>query len=199
MIASLSDKLGFIKIPKNASSSVASWIHNNCDQIVGERMGHQALASITVPEGVKTFCFLRDPAERFVSACRWLLRGGSNSEIEGAFGGYLRGIGDESQIAEVLASNPKVSGYLHFIPQTFWISVNGKVAVDYLFLYQNDSDWMSGVLSGLIKRNATLPEINASASRSDASALTPNALKAIQEFYAEDYQLITRYKVSGTA
>ena len=197
MITSLSDKLGFIKIPKNASSSIAKWMHVNCDQTVGQLPGHHTIASVEVLEGVKTFCFIRDPAERFVSSCRWLMRGGNQSEVEATFGSHLREIGDESSIAESLHKNQRVRNYLHFRSQAYWISVNGKVSVDYLFSYRNDSAWMSGVLSGLMKREVSLPKINVSTTLSKSSQLTPSAQEAIKEIYADDYKLIEEFKLNS--
>ena len=197
MITSLTDKLGFVKIPKNASSSIAKWMHVNCEQTVGQLPGHHTIASVEVLEGVKTFCFIRDPAERFVSACRWLMRGGNQSEVETTFGDYLKGIGDESQVAQALFVDQRVRNYLHFRSQSYWISINGKVSVDYLFSYRNDSVWMSGVLSGLMKRDVSLPRINVSKTRSQSSQLTLSAQESIKEFYIEDYQLIEEHKLNS--
>lgn len=197
MITSLSDKLGFIKIPKNASSSIAKWMHLNCDKIVGHIHGHQTIASVEVLEGVKTFCFIRDPAERFVSACRWLMKGGNQAESEKSLGESLKAIGDESSVAESLHANRRLRDYLHFRSQSYWISTNGKVSVDYLFSYRNDSAWMSGVLSGLMKRDVSLPSINVSTTLSQSSQLTPSAQEAIKEFYTEDYQLIEEHKLNS--
>ena len=197
MITSLSEKYKFIKIPKNASSSIAKWIHVHCDQAVGQLPGHQTIASVEVLEGVKTFCFIRDPAERFVSACRWLLRGGNQSGVEMTFGSYLKGIGDESQVAQALPVDRRVRDYLHFRSQSHWISINGKVSVDYLFSYRNDSAWMSGVLTGLMKREVNLPSINVSTTLSKSSQLTPSAREAIKEIYADDYKLIEEFKLNS--
>lgn len=197
MIVAVNEGLAFIKIPKNASSAISRWIYLNCEKTKGNPNGHQTIRSATLPEGIKSFCFIRDPIERFLSACRYLRKGGNQSDSEKQFGEKLTEIGSDSDIAKALMTDKQVGQFLHFIPQHNWVSVGGDVVVDYLFSYKKNIQWMSGVLSGLMKQPVKLERINSTAeSEYDRYPIPEDTESVLRDYYKKDYEIIEKQKLS---
>ena len=195
MIAIHRKKLLFIAIPKNASTSVVEWIKSNAGDDC-ERIGHYHYPAKLTPEHLReysSFCFLRNPIDRFASAYRWLIAGGNGASSEIEFGHELARIGTISDVALALLTDSSISNYTHFIPQHKWISDDTGLIVNHVFPYRKNSQWMSDIVSGMLGVPVRLPQENVTNTQAKLD-LTSDAIEALKTFYAKDYELIGWYR-----
>lgn len=195
MIAIHRKRLLFIAIPKNASTSVVEWVKEN-EGGDSEIIGHYHYPASLIPEpffDYSSFCFLRDPIDRFASAYSWLIAGGNGESSEIKFGHELAKIGTISDVAVALLSDHKLAGYTHFIPQYSWIGDDVRVIADHVFPYRKNSQWMSDIVSGMLGVPVRLPQENVTNTHAKLD-LTSDAIEALKTFYAKDYELIGWYR-----
>lgn len=177
----------FIHIPKAAGKSVSTALYND------DKPGHY-YASDYFNENSNAFntsfkfAFVRDPVERLKSAYYFLIGGGGNSEDK-RFGELLSAQTNcfDDFVLNWL-DNETLYSWIHFVPQSDFLCIDDKLAVDYLGRFENiDNDFIiicekAGFKAKLEKMNVT--KIKKKVIHSEL------VISRIHKLYKKDYELL---------
>jgi len=160
--------IAFIHIPKCAGNSVGEYLY-------GFGPGHRTWRWFRRLDA-HSVAVIRDPVDRFLSACDYLRTPGRDLSNRVIARLYLSG--DINQIARRL-SNPHMRQFFHFQTQAYYVTDKGKVMVDELVPFEK-----------LKERFPDLPSSNKTkGARTPREALDSRSLEILREVYAEDYRL----------
>jgi hypothetical protein len=182
----------FIHVPKAAGTSFSLALY-------GRSFGHQTLAEwqTNYPRstaGMPTIAIVRDPVDRFLSAFRYLKKGGMNA-ADAEFARRTLGSCDTaSDFARALLTPTTqklalTTGF-HFRRQVDFLRDRaGAVAIDHLIPFER-LDNAPGRMQKILDRPFQLPAVNRSASSdSDAYSLDDEARRIVEAIYEEDGRL----------
>ena len=176
----------FVHIPKTAGLSISHALFSSASQ---HRTLYQyrLIFGNTFVENSFCFSFCRDPLSRFISASKFLLRGGISASDHQFYCAYLKHAHSVADVVQVLRSNPQARNYYHFIPQTEFISdpICGT-HVDFIGRYESiESDFQK--ICQHLGINRTLPRLNATNMIDQCSDLGNHDLLWLKSFYRKDY------------
>ena len=150
----------FFHIPKTAGSSIESldwW-----DRWTGH---FPAAAAATVPKGYYSFCFVRNPWDRFVSLYHYFATMTPDHRWYGAnarLAGDVRRIGSFADFCRNFSTWRFRDNY-HFRPQCRWITdAVGNLAVDFVGRFERLQDDVNAVCHRLGAPPVELPVLNRS-------------------------------------
>ena len=176
----------FIHIPKNAGTHIGHALY-------GCFINHYPLRFYLLanPLRVATMCsvaVLRDPAMRFMSALHHLMFGEHLNAADSAFKQMMLGISpDPVVIAERFFENRlfrwQLCGYIHFLPQHYWISFRNRIAVDLLYKLDNDRSFVARAVDPV--------KSNISRNMLQRDDIPSHLADRILDFYARDTELWT--------
>lgn len=178
-------KCVFIHVPKTAGSSVS-----NALGIIG--LSH--LSINWFPESYFSFCFVRNPWDRVVSAFSYLSQGGSNlldkfnsmiylSKYQGQFERFVKG--------ELGENDSAVFHQMHFRPQYKYVcDKDGKIAVDFVGKYENLEEDFGKIHEelGFSVKNG-LPRLNQSEHGHYKDYYTERTKEIVGNAYKKDIEL----------
>ncbi len=180
----------FIHVPKSAGTSISL-------ELYGFPIGHRCLEEWTgrypfSSSRLHAFAVLRDPIQRFVSAFEFLKAGGMNKGDAEFARKHLRGFDSPETLALSLVDPKKfqdISTYWHFMPQTSFIEVNGRIPRSLkLFDFANLKP-LEVWAAEKTKRSISIPDVNKKKS-AQMNELHDNTARAIVEAtYREDIEL----------
>ena len=175
-------------IPKNASSSIFDILNNRTDQshdhftILQDFQNNDS----DLMESYTSFCVVRNPYDRFFSACEQIKRDDSKN-----FGKTTK---------EVIYQ--EVIGVYHvnevFIPQYRFVTFGNKILIENILSYENlEEDWNNFATNynknSLFKIRTALPKSNKTEERipwqEEIKTLTQEELDYINHFYEKDFKL----------
>lgn len=189
----------FTGIPKNASSSIYEILKNNTDKYHHHASIIQEYSEndTDLLESYTSFCVIRNPYDRFISACYQIRR--DEPELNGNL--------SLDEIIEQEWLN-KDSHDLNeaFIPQHRFICFGSKVLVDKMLSYESlTKDWKEFTIEynkdSLFKISSLLPTANSSENRNtwkqEIRHLSDENFNLVNQMYAKDfrlfgYEIITR-------
>ena len=166
--------IGFLAIPKNASSSLMGLFpHNN-------RSYKYAL-----PDGLKLFCVLRDPVQRFESAFNFLAK---NAEL------------DPDQLNSIVCDEAKLEALImknnfcryHLMPQVYFTGLAPAIFERNFHISQMTKlqHWLEEELEW--KRTVPSKPIPQRNKGKYTSQLTKKSKRILEKLYAKDYQFIAK-------
>lgn len=174
----------FVHIPRAAGSSISTALY-------GRRLGHrnfEDLFSAREAFPLPSFCVIRDPFSRLLSAYYYALRGGTasglveyrpeySSEMFGQFPRFVR---------EYLIETPSEDLDYVFRPQVdFVCNRTGSLGVDHVFSLGHTTqlvDWLRGF--GV----SSLPRLNAQGAQGEVN-IDPETRVLIEGHYQKDFSL----------
>ena len=184
-------KLIFTGIPKNASSSIYDILKNNTDKY----HHHESLVKeytdndTDLIESYPSFCIVRNPYDRFLSACYQIRRDEDNVYL--SFDEILLRIRDNGIFNEV------------FFPQHIFICFGNKILIDKILRFESlEKDWKEYVLeynkNSKFKIIFNLPQSNITENKKnweeEIKLLSDDDILMINQLYAKDFELFN-YKM----
>lgn len=169
----------FIHIPKNAGTSVVSRLYGKL-----YRRSHtpvyifRALLGRAFNRTFK-FCVVRQPEDRMYSLYNYLLSGGNGTTDKALVSYFANNLSEFDKFIEFIYSERLYCWHPMFLPQFFWISIDGEVAVDKVFYMENLKE-LEAHLGG------KLPSTNVSQSRS--LSICESSRAKILEMYQVDFR-----------
>ncbi|SPH24273.1 hypothetical protein DEA8626_03323 [Defluviimonas aquaemixtae] len=149
-----------------------------------------------------TFGFVRNPYDRFVSAFHYL-RSDKTSRRDAAWGlqflGRYKGFGDFAEAMLEPARRRPVLGWLHFLPQTYFLcDRKNRVIVDFVGRQERFAEDLEEV-----NRRAGFSLVNQrvrAVKRDDYRTFyTPDTARLIEEIYADDFEVFGFLRETGFA
>ncbi len=167
----------FVHVPKTGGISVCNAIYDGIEY--GHRPYSELLSIDPQASNYFSFAFVRDPAERLLSAFIYVQNGGIN-KFDRAFSKHVTGMTFD-QFVDCLPNNRTLSKWMHFRPQSHYIDR----PVDFIGRFENlDADFRSVVKT--LGLDAELPHANAV--RASKPAITPETRRKIERHFAKDYE-----------
>lgn len=167
--------IGFLAIPKNASSSMMSLFPS-----MSRSYKH------TLPQGLKMFCILRDPVKRFESAYNFLLKQKSGPDV----GKINETVCDEQELEALIMKN-NFCRY-HLMPQVYFTGLDPDT-FERTFLI-SDMTLVQKWLEDELQWKKTVPEKSMPQKNKGKyeSQLTKKSKKILEKLYAKDYEFIEK-------
>jgi hypothetical protein len=182
----------FVHIPKAAGMSI-------CKSLYDGEIGHKRAIDFYRADKasfirIKKFAIVRDPYSRLCSAYNFLLEGGmDNYFYDKEFGKFIKNFKNfDDFIFTWLSKGNNKYKYMHFIPQTDFLLVNGKMAVDKVGKLENLSSFVSelnnswGLELAIRKENKTKTEIV----NKNYIMKNEKLKKEIYKIYKSDFELL---------
>jgi len=175
-------------IPKNASSSIFDILNNRTDQshdhftILQDFQNNDA----DLMESYTAFCVVRNPYDRFFSACEQIKRDASENFDKSTKEIIYQEVIGVHNVNEV------------FIPQYKFVSFGNKILIENVFRYENlEEDWSKFSTNynktSIFKIRTALPKSNKTKERipwqEEIKTLTQEELDYINHFYEKDFKL----------
>ena len=171
----------FIHIPKNAGTSISSVLY-------GRNLPHFTIEfyqkiSPDIVNSVESFSVIRNPVDRFLSACKFILSGKTDIMLVDRWTMHkFRSCFTPKDFLDVLLRDPDlVSTCLPFQTQSSYINVDGKMAVDFLFSLKpekyNDLETYLGCKVPILNKTNLDFEIS------------KNEFNVIENIYANDFEI----------
>lgn len=179
----------FIHIPKTAGISVVLSLYGGNVSMSHTRLRmFRLLFTEQEFDSFYKFAFVRHPADRLVSAFNFLKGGGITAEDRAFADAQLAPYDDFSSFVRSWLSPANIYSYIHFVPQHDFVTIRGKLAVDYLGRFETLAEDYEHI------RQATgigepLKQYNM---RNDAKALpeiAPDVRRIIEKVYEKDFEL----------
>lgn len=191
----------FIHIPKNAGTSVSGVLY-------GMEMGHRPAVLYQATNAKRfnelpSFAIIRNPYDRFCSIfnhnkCQRykrkidLYEESLYSRFSGP-GEFARAMGDDDRLKNNFMS------HILARPQAEWIKIENKIAVNYLFTYENLHSLQNFLDDLAGSESLQLPHTNASGRKQSwQSELDERAKNTIYNLYKEDFELWERLQTGMT-
>jgi hypothetical protein len=177
------NKCIFVHIPKSAGKSIALSIYGD------DKPGHFFALDYKVCDEKAfndffSFCFVRDPVSRFVSAYNFLASGGTAKGDAEFKENVLDMYDDINDFVDRWLTSKNIMIKEHFVPQCFFTHINGELSVDFVGKYENINDDFER-LSKIIPRIGSLEFVNKGSG--SQVELNESSLKKIKILYRDDY------------
>ncbi len=201
MIVSHHRAFVFVAVPKVASQSIRSVLRNYTIKGDWEQCGLYDRRLFPIPHlSIKAtghlslqelkpflsqhqwqnyfkFGFVREPLDRFLSACFFLIPTLHHQK------------NPNKTILEYL-DKPGWLNQIHLLPQSDFLCINGEISANFIGRYESlEQDMLSLMDTINLESNPKLPQLNTTKNRN--RKFTPNAdiVGIVEEIYARDYQL----------
>lgn len=154
----------FVRIPRTGSTSICKALNfypnHKTAKVWRELMGDRF-------DSLFKFTIVRNPIDRFISC-------------------YMK-FGINTPIDEFIKKG-MFKGDIRFLPQTDYIYIDGKLAVDYIGKYEElDKSWFE--ICSLLKINKTELE-HLQTTTSPKPSLSPSLKSLLQKYYSDDFGLL---------
>ena len=171
----------FIHIPKNAGTSISKVLY-------GRNLPHFTMEfyqkiSPDLVNSVESFSVIRNPVDRFLSACKFILAGKTDVMLVDRWTMHkFRSCFTPKDFLDRLSrDHDLVDTCLPFQKQSSYINVDGKIAVDFLFsLEPKKYNYLESYLG------CKIPILNKTNSYFE---LSNNEIKLIEKLYEDDLEL----------
>lgn len=210
MIVSHTHEFIFIANPKVASQSIRQALQpfltpgidwEQCDLYESKRLpiphlarlrtGHLTIAQLQPfisPEQFSRylkFGFLREPVDRFVSACFFLRRDLVLAE-------------DSDKAMIELLANKQWMNRIHLRPQVSFFSIDGRLSLDFIGRYESISEDLQTLSEACLERGIpVLPQLNTGQRKPSGYVAGPALREAVCRHYHEDWLLHRKLSETG--
>lgn len=185
-------RLLFIHVPKCAGTSISHALYEKVT-------GHQSAALYMAwdPQRFRatpSLAVVRNPYDRFCSIFHQYRKSPWGGRAEESFRRFCLTLDSPADLAYVLAKDKRIRSrfmsLVHARPQVDWIMVEGKVAVNHLFLFE-DLAKLEVVLRERLNGHAiSLPIANSSRrEKAWGTELDQHAKTIVEDLYTEDVKL----------
>lgn len=181
-----------IHIPKCAGTSISHALNQKV-------MGHRSVVLYIAwdPQRFRStpsFAVVRNPYDRFCSIFHQYRKSPWGGQAEESFRRFCLALDSPSDLAHILARDKRIRSrfmsLVHARPQVDWIMVEGKVAVNRLFLFEELDKMEVALRESLNDQAISLPITNTSSREKAWQAELDQRAKAIvEDLYAEDVKL----------
>lgn len=180
----------FVHIPKVAGKSISTGLFET------DKPGHYFISDYYQEDrefvrDAFSFAFMREPLERLSSAYYFLVSGGGNDRDK-EFGEYLRERAPtfDSFVLDWLTEK-RLYSWIHFIPQSDFLMLEGEVAVDYLADFTNlESSYKE--LMNRIPGATPLPLVNKTKVIKQ-SEFSVEVVGKVKSLYKRDFELYEKF------
>lgn len=179
----------FLHIPKNAGTSITRALY-------GMDVGHETVRYFQhrMPDLLRfpSFAILRDPVQRFLSACRYARTGGGETrQVARGFRAHYMALRDLDDALDLVAQARRTYEIDHiFRPQTWYLTDrNGRIAVDRLFML-DDMKGIQDFVAGYTP--VAIRQMNGTVNKGELPR--PDQIERIRQIYRADYDLIARIR-----
>lgn len=122
------------------------------------------------------FAFVREPMDRFLSACFFLIAG-------------LEQQTDPNRVILEHLDRPEWVNQIHLRPQTEFIYQNNELVADFLGRYENITEDLKTINQSIgVEHEAQLPTLNVTASRDWRFKPDAEVVRRVSDLYRNDYQ-----------
>jgi len=176
----------FIHIPKNAGTSISQLLYGR--NLPHFTMGFYQKVSPDIVTAVESFAVIRNPAERFLSSCKFILSKKTDAMLVDRLTMHnFRGCFTIMDFLDRLSRGDDLIGTcLPFQKQSSYVNVDGKMALDFLFSIENG--YCSNIESYLGRKMPMLNKTNLD------MEISNKEMKIIEEIYRDDFELFDTYK-----
>jgi len=178
----------FIHIPKTAGISVVLSLYGGSISMAHTRLRmFRLLFTETEFDSFYKFAFVRDPLDRLLSAYGFLKQGGITPYDREFADTHLSRYNDFSSFVRGWLSRESVYTYVHFVPQHDFVTIRGKLGVDFIGRFESlNEDYehirkATGIGKPLEKFNARITK--------EQPQLDSDVMKIIENVYEKDYEL----------
>lgn len=181
----------FVHIPKAGGISINR-------QLFGSMGGsHRTIKDYSLifsPEEFESyfkFTVVRDPVERLGSAFHFLKGGGINEADKAFFDQHLANYQTLEEFVFGWLTKDRIQSYIHLLPQTYFLTINGKLAVDKIIRLEDIETEFPLIAKRLGVSLSKLDKMNSSGSKGKyCDQLSPKALDKVKKIYQDDYRLL---------
>ncbi len=177
----------FVHIPKAAGSSISK------DIFFGKQVGHFYAADYKFLDNQKyneyfKFTFVRNPYTRFVSAYNYLSAGGGNTFDKTFYLEHQASFVSINQFIDDFFAKKEIRNWIHFVPQSHFLTVNGKVEMDFVGRFEKIDDDITTLKNMIsISFSGDFTKVNRSVNRNEV--LTNKNKEKLYDYYKEDFEL----------
>lgn len=177
----------FVHIPKTGGVSVAKGLFgNHGGSHIPIRVHRRIFGKRLFGEYFK-FAFVRNPWDRLVSAYAFLKKGGMDKDDRRFADEHAKILESfETFVREGLV-DPAVLRHIHLVPQTEWLTIDGRIAADFVGRFEKMGDDFREVCRRL-GRDVTLPHHNASRHRDYRTCYDDATAARVGEVYRTDVE-----------
>lgn len=195
----LQHRFWFIAIPKAASTSISHALGVDSRMGVGSNYPVRVLRMVLGNNfhNFFKFCFVRHPVDRLLSAYTYMKKGGTKgSRYDRFWQNHIMKRFDRFEDFVFWLNPRRIYSQIYLFPQTFFISINGKVGVDFVGRVENiDSDFrrLLEILQSLGFKPQTTQLSRMNASRQPVRSrpvIEKHVLDRIYTLYKEDFDLL---------
>jgi hypothetical protein len=180
----------FVHIPKTGGVSVNDALWGNPGGVHKSMEEYARIFSRKTLEQYYKFAFVRNPWDRLVSAYAFLKTGGLHKrDARWAKRQQLDFDNFERFVMEWVSRDNICKG-IHFIPQTAFLTLDGKIAVDFIGRFENFQSDFEFIKDKLVIPEATLEHRNRSVRKDYKAYYTAETRQKVAEVYADDIRIL---------
>lgn len=185
------DNVLFIHIPKNAGTSIEKAVYNT-DWLVSHTPAIRYFKEDKDKFlSLKSFAFVRNPYDRFVSAFFYLKDGGAKKGKDLEFSYFIKNTSFSEFCFNILNDEEyknKVLSHIHFREQfKFICNAKKEIIINYVGRYENLASDFYLFTKIFLCKNITLMHLNRSKHNNFLSYYQENEIKAVNTLYKEDF------------
>ena len=178
----------FIHIPKTAGNSIAHSIFKEEFGFAHTKIRtYRILFTDDEFNQFFKFCFVRNPFDRLVSAYFYLRSGGLTKQDKQWFQNNIAKYESFQEFVKRWLTKKNIYSYYHFIPQSDFICINGKVLADFIGRYENileDHDRICDILG--VEGELAKVNVTGTRARDYRSYYDDETVDIVAQVYEED-------------
>lgn len=176
----------FVHIPKTGGISVSEALWGHMGGVHKTMEEYRRIFGRDTLNEYFSFTFVRNPWARLVSAWSYLKAGGQHARDKAWAEKYLTPFPDfKSFVSDGLNENGVLNG-IHFRPQTDFITLDGKIAVDFIGRQENLKTDFNTVRERIGLHHAELPHRNRSDHKNYREYYDDQTAERVEKIYQQD-------------
>lgn len=184
----------FFHMPKTGGVAMQKALEKTGATFYGHNLNRDGFIELPVylnqHKGFRSFCFVRDPRDRFLSAFNYLKTGGRTEGDKKDAEKFIGRIKHFNSFVEKHIDNPELFKQIHFRPQYEWIcNATGNIVVDHVAKFEDlKSEWREA-LGRMNLPIVFLSKMNASKHDDWKKAYNKKTFEKVTNAYKKDIEM----------